>query len=91
MLSIRGIGPYRWADGLTPRADGLLWECTDFANDGTHPPNAGVSKVADLLMKTSTSSLYARPWFRAIKPADLDADGEVGGSDLAVLLGNWGG
>ena len=41
-------------------------------------------------MNTFTSSLYARPWFRAIKPAGLDADGEVGGSDLAILLGLWG-
>ncbi len=29
-------------------------------------------------------------WFRAIKPAGLDADGELCGSDLAILLGPWG-
>ncbi len=59
-LSIQGRGPHHWADGRTPRADGLPWECTDFADDGTHPSNAGVSKVAEVLMITFTSSPYVR-------------------------------
>jgi len=83
-------GPYLWADGLTPRSDGLIWECTDLNADGTHPSMSGVAKVADMLMAHFLSSPYARVWFRAVKPADIDSNGVVDGADLAVLLGSWG-
>ena len=32
-----GYGPYMWADGMVPRADGLTWLCSDFDDDGNHP------------------------------------------------------
>lgn len=43
-------GPYLWADGTTPRSDGLVWLCADFAADGTHPSPAGSDKVAQMLL-----------------------------------------
>jgi hypothetical protein len=39
-------GPYLWADGLTPRNDGLIWERNDFIRDGLHPTVKGAIKVA---------------------------------------------
>ncbi len=83
-------GPYLWADGLTPRADGLIWTCDDFAPDGTHPSPSGVNKVATLLLEHLLASPYAAPWFRATKPADFDESGTVDGADLAQLLSAWG-
>ncbi|HMN95120.1 MAG TPA: hypothetical protein PKC43_02025 [Phycisphaerales bacterium] len=85
-----GWGPYLWADGLTPRADGLIWECSDFAADGVHPAPDGQQKVAELLMQFFTGNPATRPWFLDAGPADLDGDGKVDGADIGILLASWG-
>ena len=59
-------GPYLWADGLTPRADGLTWACSDLAADGTHPSDTGRRKVAELLLRFVRTDATAREWYLAI-------------------------
>ena len=56
-------GPYLWADGLTPRGDGLTWACSEFAADGTHPGASGRQKVALRLLDFFRTDPTARPWF----------------------------
>lgn len=56
-------GPYLWADGTTPRQDGLIWECEDFQNDGTHPAPTGRTKVANLLLNFFKTETTAASWF----------------------------
>ncbi len=58
-------GPYLWADGMTERQDGLTWECSDLADDGTHPSASGRQKVADMLMAFFKIDDTARRWFMA--------------------------
>ena len=58
-------GPYLWADGLTPRSDGLTWACSDLSNDGTHPSNNGRQKVAARLLDFVHSDTTAREWYLA--------------------------
>lgn len=57
-------GPYFWADGMTARKkDDLIWERTDFANDGTHPSNSGRQKVAEQLLMFFKQDRFAETWF----------------------------
>jgi len=64
-------GPYLWADGLTPRSDGLTWECNDFVTtDGTHPSASGRSKVASALLSFFKSDSTTAPWFVDCAPGD---------------------
>ena len=56
-------GPYLWADGTRARSDGLEWNCSDFASDGTHPDAAGASKVAHRLLSFFQHNPTTRSWF----------------------------
>jgi len=58
-------GAYVWADGTTPRLDGLTWICpTDFnPSDGTHPSAIGSMKVATRLFNFFSTDETTKPWF----------------------------
>ncbi|NQW29075.1 MAG: T9SS type A sorting domain-containing protein [Ignavibacteria bacterium] len=57
-------GVYQWADGTTPRSDGLTWTCPDdYSNDGTHPSTTGRLKVANLLSNFFQTDTTACSWF----------------------------
>lgn len=56
-------GPYLWADGVTPRSDGLTWQAGDIESDATHPTLAGEVKVADLLRRFFGGDANAVLWY----------------------------
>jgi lysophospholipase L1-like esterase len=57
-------GPYLWADGLNPRADGLTWACSELnSSDGTHPSATGRAKVADSLLAFVRRDAATAPWY----------------------------
>ncbi len=56
-------GPYLWADGLTPRSDGLIWERSDFEPDGVHTSPQGALKVATMLLEFFQKDTAAKLWF----------------------------
>jgi hypothetical protein len=59
-------GPYLWANGTTPRSDGLVWTSSDFRGGGecTHPSVYAEQKVAAMLLGFMKTSPYT-PWFLA--------------------------
>ena len=58
-------GPYIWANGTTPRSDGLSWQISDFETDRVHPNDSGRSKVAQQFMSVLTDA-HRAPWYRRL-------------------------
>lgn len=56
-------GPYLWADGTTPRSDGLTWLASDLEADFTHPGPSGEQKVSNLLSAFFAGEPTAAPWW----------------------------
>jgi hypothetical protein len=64
-------GPYLWADGTTPRDDGVVWLREDFAADAVHLSAAGAGKVANMLLDFVHSDESAVMWYVVPEPAVL--------------------
>lgn len=78
-------GPYLWADGLSPRSDGLTWECTELReDDGTHPSEAGMQKVADILLDFFKSDSTAVEWYLGGSRGARDTIAPAPPEDLVV-------
>ena len=62
-------GTYYWSNGLLGRSDGLVWDCEDFAADGTHPSSTsgslGQLKVATQLLNFLKTDDTTKPWYLA--------------------------
>jgi hypothetical protein len=60
-------GPYYWSNGMLGRKDGLIWDCADFAADGTHPSSTGGRpgqlKVATALLNFLKTDDTTTPWY----------------------------
>jgi hypothetical protein len=56
-------GPYLWASGTSGNPDGLRYEESDFADDGTHPSQTGRKKVAEALLEFFKADTTTRGWF----------------------------
>ncbi|HEV2423943.1 MAG TPA: choice-of-anchor D domain-containing protein [Terriglobia bacterium] len=62
-----GWSVYDWANGLTPRSDGITWSCQDLSPDGLHPANPwGHVKIAQYLLNWFKTADLTAPWF--VKP-----------------------
>jgi hypothetical protein len=59
-------GPYLWANGLTPRSDGLIWKRSHFGLDGVHMSAQGALKVATMLLEFFRKDITAKPWFLSL-------------------------
>jgi hypothetical protein len=66
-----GWAAYLWANGASPRSDGLVWLPADLAGDGTHPSQSGEQKVGALLLEFFKSDPTATPWFLAAAGASF--------------------
>lgn len=87
-------GPYLWADGTSPRSDGLTWLVSDLEGDHTHPSPSGEQKVASLLARFFAAEPTAAPWWpaqrtdAAIVAIDALKDAHVAASSPGVNFGS---
>jgi hypothetical protein len=59
-------GPYYWANGMLGSDDGLVWDCADFASDGTHPSSTyGQLKTSSALLEFLKTDQTTIPWYLA--------------------------
>lgn len=56
-------GPYLWANGATPRSDGLTWQRSDFEANGETLTAGGAHKAASLLFDFLLHEPTAASWF----------------------------
>lgn len=56
-------GAYLWANGAKANTDGLSYEESDFAQDGTHESPSGQRKVGQQLLTFFKNDSTTRPWF----------------------------
>lgn len=85
-------GPYLWADGVVPRADGLTWQMADFEPDLVHPALPGEIKVAALLRAFFSRNPAALPWYApsqgpVVVVRDAVADAHVDTAQPAAAYG----
>jgi hypothetical protein len=72
-----------WADGTTPRSDGLTWECSDLEEkDGTHQATSAEGKVGQMLLDFMLNSPFTARWFRPGPASDFNHDGHVDAADF---------
>ncbi len=62
-IAMAQYGPYMWANGETPRSDGLTWLPSDFRNDGVHPSELGEEKVAQLMIDFFRTDPVSSIWW----------------------------
>ncbi len=75
-----GWGPYLWADGSAPRADGFLWLPGDLEGDAIHPAATAEWKVANLVRDHFRTHPLSASWYLpggassvVVRPALADA------------------
>ncbi len=86
-------GPYLWANGPTPRSDGLVWLASDLEGDFTHPSPSGEQKVADLLSAFFDAEPTATLWWprragQALLALDATNDAHVSAASPATNFGS---
>jgi hypothetical protein len=84
-------GPYYWSNGMLGRNDGLMWDCADFSNDGTHPSSQfGQLKVATSLLQFLKTDNTTTPWYlapnRMLMPTSGANQSGAAGTQLALPL-----
>lgn len=81
-------GPYFWADGLTPRSDGVTWDIADFeVGDRTHEDTPGETKIANMWLAFLKTERSASTWFltdQVITPGVASASASVPSASLGT-------
>ncbi|MBC8125514.1 MAG: T9SS type A sorting domain-containing protein [Candidatus Kapabacteria bacterium] len=63
-----------WADGLTPKSDGLFWHCDDYSGDGLHLSPLGEVKSGTRIYEFFSNDELAHGWFSRQDPTSVNED-----------------
>ncbi len=83
-------GAYYWSNGMLGRNDGLVWNCADFAADGTHPSSdqnrLGQYKVASQILSFLRTDDTTVPWYLATTLGLTDTGGNNQSGNPGTVL-----
>lgn len=84
-------GPYFWTQGEKPRKDGYTLTKDMISNDGVHPTDKGIEKVAKDIVDFWRSDVVSQQWFLQNPeevPTDIvsNTDGAVSTEQMAFII-----
>jgi hypothetical protein len=61
-----------WADGITPKLDGLFWHCDDFSGDGLHLSPLGEEKSGARIHAFFSTDALAQTWYSGVSTTSVN-------------------
>ncbi|MBL0323313.1 MAG: T9SS type A sorting domain-containing protein [Ignavibacteria bacterium] len=77
-----------WADGLTPKLDGLFWHCDDFSGDGLHLSPLGEEKSGARIHSFFSTDELAQGWYHGTSTTSVNEPPSIDQPLSSIIVGS---